>query len=350
MSLYKRIVDNLSSTVMLLDPALRIEYLNPAGENLFELSSRKAVGGALTALFRPDEALQQALVRAQADGQSFTGREMQLDNDLGERLTVDISVTPLAGDADCFLLVEIVRVDRHLRIAREEQLLAQQSATQSLLRGLAHEIKNPLGGLRGAAQLLERRLDEAGLREYTQVIIGEADRLQQLVDRMLGPSELPQSVELNVHEVLERVRHLVNAEVGMAIETDYDPSLPMLVADRDQLIQALLNLVRNAVQATGAEGRVQLRTRAVRNLTIDQRRHRVSLCVEVIDNGPGIEAGMLEKIFFPMVSGRPGGSGLGLAIAQSLVRRHHGLIECSSIPGRTTFRVLLPLEGDEDGN
>jgi len=146
------------------------------------------------------------------------------------------------------------------------------------------------------------------------------------------------------------VRHRVNAEVGMAIETDYDPSLPMLVADRDQLIQALLNLVRNAVQATGAEGRVQLRTRAVRNLTIDQRRHRVSLCVEVIDNGPGIEAGMLEKIFFPMVSGRPGGSGLGLAIAQSLVRRHHGLIECSSIPGRTTFRVLLPLEGDEDGN
>lgn len=349
MTLHKRIVDNLNSTVLLLDPALRVEYLNPAGEDLFELSARKAVGGDLAALFRADDVLHDALVRAQADAHAFTGREMRLESRTGERLTVDMSLTPLGGGDRPYLLLEMVRVDRHLRIAREEQLLAQQSVTQSLLSGLAHEIKNPLGGLRGAAQLLERRLDDAGLREYTQVIIDEADRLQQLVDRMLGPTQLPRREAVNVHEVLERVRHLVSAEAGIAIETDYDPSLPMLVADCDQLIQALLNLVRNAVQATGPDGRVVLRSRAVRNLTIGPCRYRLAASIEVTDDGPGIEPEMLEKIFYPMVSDRPGGSGLGLAIAQSLIRRHRGLIECSSEPGRTTFRVLLPLEGDEDG-
>jgi two-component system nitrogen regulation sensor histidine kinase GlnL len=214
-----------------------------------------------------------------------------------------------------------------------------------LIRGLAHEVKNPLVGLRGAAQLLERRLDEAELREYTQVIIGEADRLQALVDRMLGPATLPQHVELNIHEVLERVRQLVEAEAGLAIDADYDPSIPDLVGDRDQLIQAMLNLLRNAVQSVDGEGRVAIRSRSHRQVTIGQQRHRLVIGIDVIDDGPGIPAEMVESIFYPMVTGRVGGTGLGLSIAQELIHRHGGLIECTSRPGETVFRVLLPLEG-----
>ena len=346
MSLHKRILDNLSHAVLVLDQRLAVSYINPAGEVLFGLSSRQALGQRIVDLLRGDARVADDLARALQSGHPFTERELELAPRPGIQITVDITVVPLAdATRDAALLLELQHLDRHLRISREEHLLAQQSATRALIRGLAHEVKNPLGGLRGAAQLLERRLDQAELREYTQVIIGEADRLQALVDRMLGPATLPQHVELNIHEVLERVRQLVEAESGLTIDADYDPSLPHLVADRDQLIQALLNLVRNAAQAVGGEGRITLRSRSQRQVTIGTHRHRLVLCLEVIDDGPGIPQEMLENVFYPMVSGRAGGTGLGLSIAQELVHRHGGLIECSSRVGETVFRVLLPLEG-----
>ncbi len=346
MNLQKRILDNLSNAVLVLDQNLEVSYINPAGEMLLGVSTRQAIGASAIELLHLDARIGASLVQSRDGGHPFTERELELNPRPELELTVDLSVTPfIDASRDATLLLELHHLDRHLRISREEHLLAQQNATRALIRGLAHEVKNPLGGLRGAAQLLERRLDEVELREYTQVIIGEADRLQSLVDRMLGPAKLPQHVELNVHEVLERVRQLVEAESSLSIDADYDPSIPDLVGDRDQLIQALLNIVRNAVQSVGPDGHVAVRTRCHRQFTIGQLRHRLVIGIDIVDDGPGIPASMIENIFYPMVTGREGGSGLGLSIAQELIHRHGGLIECTSRPGQTVFRILLPLEG-----
>ena len=241
--------------------------------------------------------------------------------------------------------------DRLLRITKEEAQLSKQEVTKVLVRGLAHEIKNPLGGIRGAAQLLARELPEQSLRDYTDVIIEEADRLRNLVDRMLGPYRPPNLQPLNIHEITERVFSLIEAETQgeLSLRRDYDPSIPDILADREQLIQALLNIVRNAMQAideSGAlrEGRITLRTRALRQFTIGQIRHRLVCRLEVIDNGPGIPAEIVESIFYPMVSGRAEGTGLGLSITQNIVSQHQGLIECESTSGRTVFTLFLPLE------
>jgi two-component system nitrogen regulation sensor histidine kinase GlnL len=253
-------------------------------------------------------------------------------------------------DAEAELLVELHQVDRQLRITREENLLTQHHATQALIKGLAHEIKNPLGGLRGAAQLLERELPDPALREYTRIIIEEADRLQALMNRMIGPNRMPSRARVNIHTVLEHVRGLILAEnpMGPAVHRDYDPSIPEFTADQDRLIQAFLNIARNAAAAAGRAGILGFRTRVLRQFTIGSRRHRLVLLAELSDDGPGIPEEIKDHIFFPMVSGHPGGTGLGLPIAQELINQHGGLIECESRPGETRFFVYLPLESDHD--
>ncbi len=344
----RRVLEHLTTAVVLCDAWDRVAYLNPAAEGLLGASARQAAGARAAVLLGEGPAA--LLARARAEG-PFTERELRLEPPGAGPFTADLTVSPLAEpEAAGWVLAELIQVDRQRRILREEHLLAQHQAARALVRGLAHEIKNPLGGLRGAAQLLERELADPALREYTQVIIGEADRLQALVDRLLGPSGLPRRRAVNVHEVLERVRTLVEAEAppGVRILRDYDPSIPEAQADPDQLIQALLNLVRNAVQAVSGGGTVTLRTRAVRQTTIGARRHKLALRIDVVDDGPGIPPALLERIFLPMVSGRKGGTGLGLPIAQDLVRQHGGLIECSSRPGRTEFTVLLPLNGGQE--
>ncbi len=245
-------------------------------------------------------------------------------------------------------MVELTQLDRHLRIAREENLLEQHQVARQLVRGLAHEIKNPLGGLRGAAQLLERELVDEDLKEYTRIIIGEADRLRGLVNRMLGPNQLPQMRTCNIHQIVEHVRNLVAAEehAELTLIRDYDPSIPDFRADPEQLIQALLNIVRNAAQALQGKGQIILRTRAQRQITIGQKRHKLVVRVDVIDNGPGIPDEMLETIFYPMVTGHAEGTGLGLSIAQSLVNVHGGTIECSSRPGHTEFTISVTAGDD----
>jgi two-component system nitrogen regulation sensor histidine kinase GlnL len=239
------------------------------------------------------------------------------------------------------LLAELRPISEQLRLAREERIVAGEQANRELIRNLAHEIKNPLGGLRGSAQLLERELGQPELKEYTQVIIQEADRLQALMDRMLTPHRAPRIEPMSVHEVLERVRSLVKAEFGIVIERDYDPSLPDLVGDREQLIQAVLNIARNAAQA--GSNSILFRTRATRQTTILRQRHRLALELQVIDDGPGVPEEIQDRIFNPLVSGREGGTGLGLSLAQTFVQYHQGVIEFESRPGRTTFRILLPL-------
>ncbi|NKN32640.1 nitrogen regulation protein NR(II) [Marichromatium bheemlicum] len=349
-SLERTILDHVNMAVLLFDQDLRLEYLNPAAEILFEASARHLLGQTAADLLPcPEGRVEARLVAALCSRHPFTEREINVTVADGRTKTVNCTVQPMHHcGADEGVLVELYQVDRQLRITREEHLLTQHRATQALIRGLAHEIKNPLGGLRGAAQLLEQELPDPALCEYTRIIIDEADRLQSLVDRMLGPNRLPQREALNIHDVLEHVRGLILAEFprGPEVVRDYDPSIPDLMADGDRLIQAFLNLARNAATATGGEGRVELRTRVLRQFTIGNRRYRLVLQAQVRDDGPGIAEDIRDKIFFPMVSGKQGGTGLGLPIAQELINQHGGLIECESRPGETVFFVYLPLESE----
>lgn len=347
-ALFRRILENLNTAVLLLDSDLCLIYINPASEMLFALSAHRATGQRITKLFHNNRDFIANLERALTTSHPFTERELSLTLANGHEVTVDCTISPLTmGGTATYLLVELAQLDRQLRIAREESLLAQHRATRDVVRGLAHEIKNPLGGLRGAAQLLERELEHDRLKEYTAIIIGEADRLQNLLNRMLGPNTLPHKRWVNIHELLERVRQLVQAEAppDVIIKRDYDPSVPELFADQDQLIQALLNLVRNAVQAIADQGgKVTLKTRVLRQINIGPHRHKLIASVQVIDDGPGIAPDMLDKIFYPMVTGRADGTGLGLPIAQALINQHNGLIECHSRSGQTVFTIMIPLE------
>lgn len=263
----------------------------------------------------------------------------------GEERVIDCRVSPvfLEGAA---LLVEITDITRRARISRENALIIQHGAGRQMIRQLAHEIKNPLGGIRGAAQLLERELHDEEQREYTQVVISETDRLAGLVDTLLGPGGPPNKQPVNVHELLEYVLRIVSAEDrrGLRFKRDYDPGLPLLNLDRDQMVQAFLNLVRNAVTALDGHGIIKLRSRAVTNFTIGDKLHRVIASIEIIDDGPGIPRHMQDSIFYPLVTSNPDGTGLGLPGAQELISRHDGLIEFESRPGRTVFFVRIPIK------
>jgi two-component system nitrogen regulation sensor histidine kinase GlnL len=345
----RRILDTLTTGVVVLDGKLRLTFMNAAAEMLFALSIRQAIGMNFQDLAVGADALIEGMQRCLDSGHPYTERQLHLILPGEQTITVDCTVSPMLEEEDPpaeELLVELRQVDRQLRMTREEHLINQHNISRVLVRKLAHEIKNPLGGLRGAAQLLEREFSDEALKEYTQIIIGEADRLRNLVDRMLGPNTLPVYSEINIHEILERVRNLVLAESGegIRIDQDYDPSIPPLNGDTDQLIQAVLNIVRNAVQALEEKGVIILRTRVQRQCTIGQKRHKLVARLDIIDNGPGVSAEKLEEIFYPMISGRAEGTGLGLSIAQVLVNQHGGLIECQSRPGETIFSLLLPLE------
>lgn len=343
----KSVTENLSVAVMLFNKKLQLEYINPAGEMLFALSAKRINGIHASELFGEDSKINHTLDRAATQGLSMSERELEIILPDQRKITTDCTFTPIAeANGQEYILVELQHIDRQLRISREEHLIAQNEAAHLLLRGLAHEINNPLGGLRGAAQLLAKELGNPDHHEYTDIIIGEADRLQSLLSRLLGPNTRPQKSYANIHKILEHVRTLVLAEAppGIGIIRDYDPSIPDLYADPNQLIQAVLNIVRNAVQALGATGHITLRTRTQRQYTIGAKRYKLVLALSIIDNGPGIPADLLETIFYPMVTGRAEGTGLGLSIAQSLVNQHGGLIECASAPGNTVFTLLLPLE------
>lgn len=336
--------DSLSTAIIVLDKSLLILQINAATENLFGQSRERILQKPYTALFGTypvKEHLQFVLENEEPQGL----RSCHLKG-AQEEITVDCIASPLTKSGKIIgVVLELYRVDHHLRIVREEQLLNQQEATQQLVRGMAHEIKNPLGGLRGAAQLLESELENNKLKEYTNIIISEADRLQNLVDRMLGSPQPTKNESINIHEVLERVRKLVKADIpeNVNLRFDYDPSIPNLLADRDHLIQIVFNIVGNALKAVGDKGNILFRTRILRNYTINHQQHRLALRLEIIDDGRGVPKEICNKIFFPMISGSAKGTGLGLSIAQSLANRHNGVIEFESKPGETRFILLLPL-------
>jgi len=336
-------LDLLSSAVVLVDARLIIRHVNPAAENLFAISSRQLLGHPLQRLVGEPPELTAALDNALKNNWSYTGHNIQIKPAPDVVLHVDCTVTPVeAGNAR--LLLEVRPIDQQLKAAREEQLAQQQQANRELVRNLAHEIKNPLGGIRGSAQLLERELASEPLKEYTQVIIEEADRLQDLMQRLLSSHRVMQPAQVNIHEILERVRRLIHAEYhDVTVRRDYDTSLPDITGDREQLIQAILNISRNAAQAMQGKGEIIFCTRAARQVTLAKRHHQLALELQVIDNGPGVPENIRDKIFYPLVSGRENGSGLGLTIAQSFVQQHGGTIEVTSRPGRTCFSLMLPL-------
>lgn len=346
-------LDLLASAVIVLDAQGCISYANPAAENLLESSLKVMQHQRLTDMFLNGDQLQNIFTQAAAHLFDDKRQDLVLERVGRDPLQVHLMVTAL-DDPQMPVLIELRENVQQLKLDREERLMDQSQANKELIRNLAHEIKNPLGGIRGAAQLLELELPERQLnplREYTQVIIKEADRLQTLVDRLLAPHRRPHIVgDVNIHEVFERVRSLIMAEFpnGLTIKRDYDLSVPEFRGDKEQLIQAVLNIAHNAAQALATrieagDAVLTFQTRVARQVTLVKVRYRLALDLHIVDNGPGIPPEIQNRIFYPLVSGRDGGSGLGLTLAQTFIQQHMGVIECESRPGCTDFRILIPL-------
>ncbi|MGA8007366.1 MAG: nitrogen regulation protein NR(II) [Burkholderiales bacterium] len=344
-------LDLLATAVVVLDDEYVVRYANPAAESLLDTGARSLIGQAFPGLFGEKAEIEHALAEALKTHWDYTAQVVSYERPGREQLPLSCVLTRIDVPG-LPLLVELRPIEQQLRMAREERMVSEQQSNRELIRNLAHEIKNPLGGLRGSAQLLERELDKPDLKEYTQVIIKEADRLQALMDRLLTPHRAPRIAPVNIHEVLERVRSLILAEFtsGVTIVRDYDPSVPDVMGDKEQLIQAVLNIARNAAQALTSRGSpserggtITFRTRAIRQVTLVRNRYRLALELQIIDEGPGVAEDIRDRIFSPLVSGRDGGSGLGLSLAQTYVQYHRGVIECDSRPGRTVFTILLPL-------
>lgn len=346
------IIDNLHSAVIVVNQDLCIEYLNPSAEMLLHVSQARAMGRTIKDLINEDQDFYDRIEESLVTQHPFSMYEIELTTQTSQLQVMDFMASPIEyRDTGKYLLLEFVSRGRFYKFIQKENLLSQNEASRSLLRGLAHEIKNPLGGLRGAAQLLERELKSEQDHEFTNIIIREADRLKSLVDKMLGPSSTPDITQLNLHKVLEHVRQLVQAENNtIKFIADYDPSLPDLDGDESMLIQAILNITRNAAREVNTDGEIIFRTRPLRNYTISHTSYPLVAKIDIIDNGPGIPEDLKETLFLPMVTGRAEGTGLGLSIAQTLINQHNGLIECTSTPGETIFTLLLPLRYEDETN
>ena len=344
-------LDLLATLVAVVAADGAVLFANSALEDALGISRRAIEGTNFPQCFTDPTPLQNALAGANKNEFATLRYDAWLARAATNAEPLQVHVVVAQTDMPCEFVVEMLPLEAQARQDREERLLDQAQANKELIRNLAHEIKNPLGGIRGAAQLLEMEIDSRELKEYTKVIIHEADRLQTLVDRLLAPHRRPHVVgDVNIHEVCERVRSLIVAEFprGLHVQRDYDASIPEFRGDREQLIQAVLNVAHNACEAladriAAGDAQLTLRTRVARQITFGKQRYRLALELHVIDNGPGVPEAIRDRIFFPLVSGREGGSGLGLTLAQTFVQQHHGLIECDSTPGRTDFKILVPL-------
>jgi two-component system nitrogen regulation sensor histidine kinase GlnL len=344
--------DHLATMVAVVEPDGQCMFVNAAFEEILGLSRRAVLRESIYDWFTEPSLLREVVAAVSRNDYATSRLEAELKRHphlFPEPLHIQAIVTRLEHRG--LVVIELVEVEQKTKQEREERALDQAQANKELIRNLAHEIKNPLGGIRGAAQLLQMELESKSLTEYTQVIIHEADRLQLLVDRLLAPHRRPHMVgDVNVHEVCERVRSLILAEFpkGLKVVRDYDISVPEFRGDREQLIQTVLNIAHNAAQALAerieaGDAKLILKTRVARRLTINRELHRLALVLHIEDNGPGIPESIRDRIFYPLVSGREGGSGLGLTLAQTFVQQHHGTIECESQPGHTVFKILIPL-------
>ena len=342
-----RVLGNLSTSILMVDESMTILFSNQAAENLLQESSEHMQGRCLASILANGNELAAIIAAAMQSDQVYTRRQMALIMPPKRTdLTVDVTVTPILGTKQA--LVEFIEMNRYLRIDRDAALRESHELTRQMIKGLAHEIKNPLGGIKGSAQLLEKELPAEGLKEYTGIIIEETDRLTSLVDRMLGPRVFANFQSINVHVILERVSKLIELETPehYRLDRDYDPSIPEIDADPELLLQALLNIARNAMQAlkSNPAPHITLTTRIDRQFTIGGKPHRVVLRIDIKDNGPGIPEDIQDYLFYPMISGRADGTGLGLSLAQSIINQHRGMVTFATSPGETTFSLYLPLE------
>lgn len=340
------VLNHQVTAILVMNETLQVKYANPSSEQLFSQSAKRIVEQPLSKLIQHASMDLALLSQPLQSGQSITDSDVTFVVD-GKPLMLEVTVSPISWHRELMLLVEMRKIGQQRRLSQELNQHAQQQAAKLLVRGLAHEIKNPLGGLRGAAQLLERMLPDQSLTEYTQIIIEQADRLRNLVDRLLGPQKPGKKQHENLHLILEKVRQLVELEIGQSIviERDYDPSLPEFLMDADQIEQALLNIVSNAGQILQGQenGKIVIRTRTVHQANIHGQRCKLAARIEIMDNGPGIPADLQDTLFYPMVSGRESGTGLGLSISQNLIDQHQGKIDVESWPGRTIFTIYLPI-------
>ena len=349
---FRQVIDAMVTAVVVLDDDLRIRFMNAAAEHLLHLSENQAQDAPIRDFILLSDGVFETLKATLESGQPFTARDatIRLPDNISEE--VDFTVARIDLGKGPGLLAELQPLTRLKRINKDDESIVRQETTRQLVRGLAHEVKNPLGGIRGAAQLLEQELTDATLTEYTGVIISEADRLKLLVDRMLGPNTGLNIGPVNLHKVTEHVISVIEAELPGVIswQRDYDPSLPDLEGDENQLIQAVMNIVRNATEALAdtQNARISFCSRGIRQFTIGNHRHRLVMRLDIYDNGPGIDPELEPRIFFPMISGHADGSGLGLAITQNIVIQHHGSIQVNTRPGQTCFTIYLPFEYDPE--
>ncbi|GGD62215.1 nitrogen regulation protein NR(II) [Lacimicrobium alkaliphilum] len=345
----QNLVSNLSVGILVVDESLAVCFANAAAESFFEQSCNQLQGQALSKIFLYSSLDTARLHKAIRYRDSFSDGEVQLTFADGRHTLAEITVSSLEKENNSYLLLEIKQIDNLKRISQENQQWAQQQAARDLVRGLAHEIKNPLGGLRGAAQLLEKELADLELQEYTGLIIEQADRLRNLVDRLLGPNHPPRFKWHNLHQLLEKIRTLLSLDDIAEIELyrDYDPSIPEVWVDDEKIQQAVLNIARNAVQALKGKGRIDFITRIERQVTIHGTRYPLCARIRIIDNGPGIPEQLKDTLFYPMTTGNQDGTGLGLSIAQTLIDHHRGKIEVDSWPGHTEFTIYLPIDKKE---
>lgn len=340
------IVSHINSCILVTNNDLKIMYANPAAEHFFRLSIRRLKELNFNQLFRHLSLEMTRVENAVKANQSFTDTEVSLVTFDEQHSKVEATFSPVYQHNQHLLLIELRPIDQIQRISQESFVQSQLHASRDLIRGLAHEIKNPLGGIRGAAQILDRMVDDQDLKECTQMIMDQSDRLRNLVDRLLGPNKLPKRTHTNIHRILEQVRQLleIESEQRIQFDRDYDPSIPDFSIDTEQLQQVFLNIARNAMQAMEGKGQIRFVTRVTNNQVINGQSFRLIAVVRIIDNGPGIPDDLKDTIFYPMVTSKAEGSGLGLSIAQTLVQQHQGRIDCESWPGHTEFTVFLPIE------
>lgn len=345
------LLDSLSTSVVVVDIGLTIKYVNNAAEALFELSRKQLVDSNLNSFIANDGLKSERLAQAIDNGESYTEGELPLVLSYGKHCIVDVMVSVFDDQDIRYLLLEFVLIDQQRKMSLDNQHWAHQQAAKELIRGLAHEIKNPLGGIRGAAQLLEKELSSEDHKEYTTLIMEQSDRLRNMVDKLLGPNAVPNFNTQSVHRAIEQIRSLINFETSedFKIERDYDPSIPDIYIDSDMIQQAILNIARNGVQALKGQsnGKITLKTRIQRQQMIHGVRHPLCIEIKIIDNGPGISPEVKDTLFYPMVTTKSEGTGLGLSIAQSLIEHHKGKIEVESWPGHTEFSILLPINKQE---
>ncbi len=351
---YEYLLESLTTAILVVDENLQISYANLAAQSLLERSSNQLLGSPISQIVVHSSVAFSRLRQALDEGEGFSDSEVLLAFADGRHSLADVTVNSIEQHEKPALLVEIKAIDQQKRISQESQQWAQQQAARELIRGLAHEIKNPLGGVRGAAQLLEKALPDPSMKEFTQVIIEQSDRLRNLVDRLLGPNSPPNFQWHNIHRVLEKISTLVQLDSShsVALHRDYDPSIPDVWIDQDMIQQAVLNIVRNSVQALQEHtvvGEIQLVSRIKRQFTIHGVRHPLVAQIKIIDNGPGIPTEIKDTLFYPMVTSKQNGTGLGLSIAQTLVDHHRGKIEVESWPGHTEFKIFLPIDKKDTG-